>query len=381
MDELDGRTPLQAARGSAAAELAEAGSGGFLSACAHEYEDRNEVLLASLMGIPPEAATGLHRGPLEALARGVPCGPEHMIFRADFVTWVGDKLCSGPVPPLSPEEVRSLAASLQAAWDPEQLRLEVSGSKGILARIRTAEQEYPAGIPPVRAEGGNIKDVLPAQPKSDFIWGFLHRAREILEAHPVNEVRVDLGENPANGIWLWGGGRVPEPGSISHAGMPGGCMLTRNDLAHGLARLCGMPVESLADPWVREDGKTPGFRLSSIVKRLRETDGMMVYIEAPMEIGRYGSPTDKVWALETLDRYVLARLTEVLKAHRPYRIVLATDGLVSTQSGRSQSAPLPVIVSGEGVDADAVTHWDEEACRSGALGTVPPGKVMEFLSG
>lgn len=379
--DLDGRTPLQAARSSAATGLAKAGVGGLLPACAQGFEDRNEMVPATLMGVPVEDAAQLHRGPLEALGMELPAGPEHMVYCANYVTMLGDQLHFDAIPALSLEETRTLTASLQESWDPETLRLEVLGPNRLLVRIRAGDKDYPAGPSPARAKGADLKDALPIGLKSGLIWDFKKQALALLEVHSINEVRVDLGENPANGIWLWGGGRLPEPGSIPFAGWSGGCMLTWNNLARGLARLAGMQIDDLVNPWIKSDGKAPAFRIAPVVERLRETDRLVVYVEAPMAGGRYGKATDKVWALETLDRHVLAPLREVLEAHRPYRLALAPDAAVATESGRPLAIPLPVIVSGDGIEADEVAHWDEVECRQGALGNVAPETVMGMVGG
>ncbi len=379
LDDLDGRTPLQAARASSAGRLAENGRGGMLSGCPEGFEDRNEVVLALLLGIPASDARRLFRGPLEALSAGMEAGRDHMVYRANFVTMDGNTLCRGAIPPLSLEETRILTASLQEVCDPSEILLEVLGPTRVLVRVKVESGNNPSGISPFRAEGADLNDVLPIHRKSDLLRDFIEGANKVLEGHPVNEVRIDLGENPANGIWLWGGGRVPDPGSVNVEGLQGGCMLTSNAMARGLAGLAGMNTVELVNPWNAVDKKPPDFAVARLMERLSDTDLLVVYAESPMEGGRYGSATDKVWALEKLDRYVLAPLMTVLESQRPFRLVLTTDSFTPTESGIAVQAPLPMVMFGEGIVADDVSHWDEEECKAGSLGIMPLERIMPVL--
>ncbi|MFL7809596.1 MAG: hypothetical protein AB8I80_13245, partial [Anaerolineae bacterium] len=42
--------------------------------------------------------------------------------------------------------------------------------------------------------------------KDTFLEEVLERSNEVLLKQTLNDVRLDLGENPANAVWLWGGG-------------------------------------------------------------------------------------------------------------------------------------------------------------------------------
>ena len=203
----------------------------------------------------------------------------------------------------------------------------------------------------------------------------MERVAEILAVHPVNDVRVDLGENPASDLWLWGGGRRIDPETVATPLTGRSAILTGSLQGAGLAALCGMDRIPLESPWrdVIWQGKLP---LRELVEVLRERDRVVVYVEAPHGGGVYGSGVDKTRALDHLDQSLLGPLLELLDAYRPFRVILMTDSAVSTESGLPLAAPVPVVVSGDGITADEVMRWDEDACVSGALGRM---NLEDFL--
>ena len=60
--------------------------------------------------------------------------------------------------------------------------------------------------------GTPLDEHPPTGPGCALLKGVEGRCVEILEEHEINTVRIDLGENPANAVRVWGGGH-PEPPS------------------------------------------------------------------------------------------------------------------------------------------------------------------------
>ena len=85
-------------------------------------------------------------------------------------------------------------------------------------------------------------------------------SRKLLERHEINLVRVDLKENPANMIWLWGQGKKPTlPKFIEKFGITGS-VISAVDLIKGMVRICqGLACScaiSKADSWRLYEGKS-----------------------------------------------------------------------------------------------------------------------------
>ncbi len=371
---LEGRTPLQVARCAQGTGLAVPGRGGLIVPGRREEDHRPEARLAQMLGVSEPDARDLQRGPLEALGAGITAEPGDWIYRADYVTMDGTSLARGEVRRLSLEETEALTDSVRAQFESDAVTLHVLKPGRVIVQCRADRDGHSASVSPFDVEGAAYTGVL-AKGRHAFARDFLLRSYEALLGHPVNDVRVDLGDNPANALWPWGGGAALQP----DADNPFGVMATQSLVARGLAVMLGMRVVNLFDPWQDAKGKRGSFKIPELVEALRENDLLAVYVEAPYAGGRYGEAAEKVWALESLDQFVLGPLLSLLAAHKPYRVLLTTDGAVVSTDGRAAPDPLPFILSGEGVEPDGVGHWDEAACAEGALGKVRGYEVLDML--
>ncbi len=363
-----------------ATECAVTGQGGEVVLPRKSALNTPESLLTRYLGGSAKQAESLQRGPLEALAGAIDTQDATAVFRADFVTLDGERLADQAVPALSEQETNSLVEAMQPVLAPQGMTLHPlrPGVAAVVVRGHTIES-MPTVCPfhiPV-PDGGEVWGAIRNR---RWLRQWVDASREVLASHPVNAVRVDLGENPANALWPWGGGAPIAP-AAERDRFPrgGGVMVTQSQMAQGLAKYAGMDMVRLADPWGQRLGKRASFKIAGLVEGLQRQDHVVVYVEAPWPGGRYGGPTDKVWALENLDHTVLAPLRTVLEAHRPYRLLLTVDGGVSVMEGTRLGERCPMILTGAHVEPDAVGHWDEVACAAGQLGAVPADELMDIL--
>lgn len=374
---LDGKTPLAAARVPQLTALAATGACGLVRPARDLRAFRPTAMLGSLLGIPADEARQLHRAPFEALAAGLPVLLNERIFRSSFVTFRDDVLAESSVA-LSIDETVALCEALEPAARAHQVRLDPLRPGHLLALFKDGSTTVDPGLPPHAVEGRPWLPFLPKGAENAALRDFLSEANDILARHPVNEVRVDLGENPANGLWLWGGGGEPSV-SAPFGGRPlKACMITNSLMARGLARLCRMTVAGFRDP-AAPTGSGTALDVAATVTALRDHDLTVVYIAARREIGRHGNPRDKALALQAIDFHVLAPLREIAAAHRPCRVLVTTDACIDSETQRSAETALPFALSGDGIIPDDCARWDETACQSGRLGTMDPAALFEML--
>jgi 2,3-bisphosphoglycerate-independent phosphoglycerate mutase len=371
--ELDNRTPMAVARCPVATEWAIQGRGGMITVPRGATQDRSEAMLGRYLQLPEDEVDQLWRGPLEALATGLACAPTDGVFCADFVTMDGEKMLRSRVLPLTMKETETLTAAVQAAWPEGSVRLTAIRPGRVLVVVDEATYEGARSVPPYELEGAAVENVWTGLRQPAFVRQFVDRSREVLAHHPVNDVRVDLGENPANALWPWGGGRALTPRAEALPGV----MASVSGMARGLAKYAGMHSIGLLDPWATQGGKRASFKISSLVPALREQDMLAAYVEAPCPSGIFARAADKVRALEMIDHAILAPLHTVLEACRPYRVALCVDR-AAAKDGR-RAVRLPWILAGEGVEPDGVGHWDEKTCADGALGRGTADQVMDGL--
>ena len=70
----------------------------------------------------------------------------------------------------------------------------------------------------------------------------MQESNKILSSHEINQVRIDLGENPADMIWLWGQGKKPNLPAYKEKFGFSGSIISAVDLIKGLGRLLGLDV-------------------------------------------------------------------------------------------------------------------------------------------
>jgi hypothetical protein len=177
----------------------------------------------------------------------------------------GARLLACPVPDISAEEARSLAAALMPLFEDAGLTLVVDTPAAWCAQL-------PGGAPgiafarPADALGANLLDCLP-QGDAGRPWRRLFNEAQIgLHAHPVNAERAAAGRLPVNALWLWGAG--PLPGAVES---PLALLASSDDVLRGLAMLAGVPCGE-PSPDALQGGGAEGDVLLDLDVRTRGED-------------------------------------------------------------------------------------------------------------
>ena len=372
--ELEGRTPLEVARCPAATRFATEGQGGLLGAAGGDKQRRQEVVMASLCGVPMEDAARLSRGALELEGTGAKPDGYDFVYAGNFVTMDDNVIRENCLARLSVKETAALAEAVQSSFDPASVRLVTLAGSRVLALVKSGEAQLAPGTPPALV-GDDARAFLPAGKRGELARTIMDRAAKALADVTVNDVRLDLGENPATHLWLWGGGKPSTPQGVFGGRALKGCVLTQSWMARGFAGVCGMDVVPLDDPW-SETADGAAFDVPALKQKMADADFLLVFIEAPQRPTGYGTAAEKVRLLERMDLLVLAPLAEALEGAGPCRVLLTSDGVVPARPDR-----VPAVLWGHGVAADAASHWDEASCGGGDLDVNSMEKVFEVLTG
>jgi 2,3-bisphosphoglycerate-independent phosphoglycerate mutase len=361
--ELEGATPLEVARGVNTSALATRGATGWLDWASLDLSGRTEEALAVLLGVPPAEARALRRGAVEAAAAVPPFAPWIYAFSGQFVTVDGDEVRDDRADGLSLDETRWLVDGLRTLPALTGTQWAVAASGRVLVALDSLSDAVDSGVPPVTGRSWS-----PAEPGDRT--RLMRAAAAWLPGQTVNTVRLDLGENPANVLWLWGGGA---PATISRAfiGAPvKAVMVTDSPLARGLAALARMPVQPLGGLW--EATANPPVRdADGYAALLEKHELVIVYVEAPDGRGGYGAPVEKAKALDRIDLQVVARVAAATQRFPEHRI------MVAALPAEGEAHPhTPVLLAGHRIDADPTVRWDETACTEGTLGSVAAHRAV-----
>lgn len=368
-DDLEGATPLEIARSVRASRLAARGMAGMLRWPTGDSAQRAENKLGLLLGLDPAEARLLRRGPVEAFGTAIDPSRWTYAYRGNFITTDRELIRENRVEGLSVDETGVLAAALLADGQPALTAIEVTAPGQLSVMFNHLEGKVDPGSFP---EAGMETD--DGSPATDRLV-LMKKSAGLFAAHPVNDVRVDLGENPASMVWLWGGGAPTALGRPFIGAPLRAAMVSHSALARGMARLCGMKHVELGDPW-SGDARPPLIDCDELAALIAEHDLTVIYVEAPHDGGHFGTAIEKVKSLDRLDIHVLGRVLDALD--------LVTEGrtmLVATPPDGHLLARTPFVCAGPQVEANRVTRWQESTDTAGAADDVDAHRCLTLFFG
>jgi 2,3-bisphosphoglycerate-independent phosphoglycerate mutase len=201
----------------------------------------------------------------------------------------------------------------------------------------------------------------------------------VLDEHEVNKVRVDLGKNPANMIWLWSPGPKPHLDSFEARYRLKGSVISAVNLVRGLGRLAGWEVIIVpgATGYTDTDYSAKG---RYAVDALTRFGLVLVHVEGTDEASHDRDVKAKVRALEQIDKEIVAPLMAHAEEDGNTRVLIVPDHVTSVEDGLHKRDSVPFAIWGEGVKAASGMAYTESQASASEL-EVPQGHELmaEFL--
>ena len=379
LEELDGRTPLQAAATPNMDRLAREGRGGLVRTIPPEQHPGSDVGNLEIFGYDSRVHYS-GRAPLEAASMGVPLGEEDIAFRCNLITRDGDTLVDYSAGHIGTEEAAELVALIAAELEQEG----ISFYPGVGYRHLMVCGNGPENLescPPHDIMGESIAEHLPTGEGAEEICRLMAEAEPVLAQAEVNRRRVRAGSPPANAIWLWGSGRALRlPGIESRFGVSGG-VISAVDLVRGIGVAAGLRVIHVPGITGYLDTNYTG-KAEHALAALESDDFVYVHVEAPDEAGHNGDVEGKKGAIEDFDGKVVGTLLAGLEALKePARILLAPDHRTPIALRTHSREPVPFILWGAGIEADGMVAYNETGAEQGAERLDHGHRMIEMLMG
>lgn len=377
VDELGGKTPLQAARIPNIDWIAANGRCGIVKTVPDGFIPGSDVATLSVVGYDPnQYYTG--RAPLEALAKRISLAPGELVFRCNLVTIVDGRMEDFSAGHISQAEAERIIADLQAQLGNDRITFHTGVSYRHLVTIKDATNIKVKCTPPHDIPGQPISGYLPSGKGSEVIRDLMEASQELLANHEVNVVRRDLGENPATSIWLWGQGGMPKLPSFRERFGIRGAAITAVDLIRGVALAAGWKLIEVpgANGYIDTNYAGKG---QYAIEALSDVDIVAVHIEAPDEMGHNGDPANKVKALELIDEHIVGPLLEKLRTFDEWRILVCPDHPTPVARRTHTATPPCFCMAGTGVIADRATKFDEAEAAETGLRIDPGHELMEYF--
>jgi len=387
IEQLGGKTPLEAAEIPNVQSLASRGEVGMVKTVPEGMSPGSDVANLSLMGYEPEVYhTG--RSPLEAASMGVELSETDITFRCNLVTLEGEGLLESrrmldhSAGEISNEEARQLIDLVNTQIGTESFRFY----PGVSYRHLLVWEKGTWGFeftPPHDILGKKIVDYLPGGPQGALFLDMTTRSLELLENHPVNLRRKEMGLNPANSIWIWGEGRRPQLSSFHELYGLKGAVISAVDLIYGIGILAGLtPIHvegATGNIHTNFDGKAA----AAIDALGGDTDFVYLHLEAPDECGHQGDLKEKIRAMKLIDQKVVGPLRAALEASgEQYRMLVLPDHPTPISLRTHVGDPVPyVLFDSSRAGGETDQRFSEVSGKStGNFFSSGPELVRYFLS-
>lgn len=373
LEELGGKTPLEAARTANMDRLAEKAEIGMVRTVPDGMAPGSDTANLSVIGYDPKKYYS-GRSPLEALSIGAEMGDKDVSFRCNLVTLSEEEESyedrvildhsSGEIPT---EEAAVLLDALKKGLEREGYVFYAGTSYRhllIQKEGKVVELTAPHDILTRR-----IGEYLP---EDRVLREMMVRSYDILKDHPINVQRRKEGKNPANSAWFWGAGTRPALTSFEEKNGVKGAMISAVDLLKGIAVGAGMHN-------IIVEGANGGLhtnyagKAQAAVKALTEDgfDFVYVHIEAPDEMGHQGSAENKIKAIEYIDDQVVGPVAEALRAAgTDFRMLILPDHPTPVRVRTHTSDPVPYLLYDSTKAAEGSGTYSEKTGKQS-------GKMLE----
>ncbi len=363
LDELGGRTCLEAAHTPNLDELAQSGVVGRCKTVPDSMPPGSDVANMALMGFDPEKYhTG--RGPIEAAAQGLALDPDDLIFRLNLVTVdeftnKGTMLDYAAGHITTPEAMR-LVARLQAGL----------GGEGFLFM---AGVQYRHLLILKNGAEGPEKNIL-VRPPHDILDKPIKPDLKALKASPkLKELTEQAAmlladDNPtkANAVWPWGQGKPLTLPSFEQANGLRGAVISAVDLIKGLGNAAGMTVFDVEGATGLVDTNYEGKVGATLDYLKNDGDFVFVHLEGPDECGHGGDPACKVTAIERFDAQIVAPLRQAL-AGQDVAWLVCCDHYTPIVERTHTKDPVPFLLNYPGCEASGLSAFTEATADSTGL--------------
>jgi len=384
LPQLGGRTPLAAARIPNMDAIARTGRLGRVVTVPAGFIPGTDVASMTLFGYDPHVYyTG--RAPIEAAARGLAVGPDEVIFRCNFVTILGGRMCDFTAGHISQSEAEQLIAELESLArqsDPAFAGCKFHagvGYRNLMLASPVAAYDVKC-TPPHDIPNQPVFGHLPQGPGAERVLKIMERGAEVLADHPVNQARRAAGRDPVSDIWLWGQGRPRRFEPFAERFGLRTAAITAVDIIRGLAISMGMELIDVPGATGYFDTDYAG-KGRAAVRALDDFDLIAVHVEATDEAGHAGNATEKVKALECIDEHIVAPLLEKLRQFDEWRILVVPDHYTPCTTTAHDATPTPFALAGHDVAPSNAAEFSEAAAATTGIMVDPGHKLMgQFLS-
>ena len=385
VEELDWKTPLEAARKPSLNEISKAGVCGIIDLISPGIPPGSDTATLALLGY--DALTVYSgRGALEALGSGVNVLPGDVAFRCNFATVdenfaVLDRRANR----IANEDAIQLAESLQKIKLKKPLARFVFKNavqhRAVLVirgqKLSTAVSDSDPG-----KVGEKVLEIKPldktpeAKLTAKILTELMDKFHKVLEKHPINRERTERKLPPANMILCRGAGTVPRIKPLSEIYNITATCIAATALIRGVCKVAGM---RLID--VKGATGTPQTdfmaKAKAAVQASKTSDFVVLHVKATDVASHDGNSKQKIEMIVNIDK-MLGYVLDNIDLGSTYLAVTA-DHATSSVTRNHEGDPVPVAITGPYLCCNDYKEFDECSCSKGSLNRIRGKDLMPIL--
>lgn len=389
--------------------LAKTGKTGLMYTVGEGIAPESDVAVISILGYDPFTySTG--RGVLEAIGAGVTMTDGDLALRCNFATLgqgteivdrrVGRSLTSEEAQELSEAlnrkvKLKSYAADFEFKSTIGHRAALVIKSRGkrLSSRITNTDPAYSRleGLGVAEKEAKMVlKTCKPMDESGEakisamLTNEFIKKSQEVLNEHEINKRRAAEGKLKANLILTRDAGHLlPRFFDINQRYGASFACLADMPVERGISKLAGMHLVDLPPPSPNLKNNCL-LRARRLLEVLPDHSCFYIHIKGPDEPSHDGNFLLKMQHLATVDRYFFGELLPKIDLKCTVMCVTA-DHSTPCELRTHSDHPVPLVISGNRIDADQVSRFSEKECSKGSLGILKRGtellpKLMNYLA-
>ncbi|MDD5680239.1 MAG: cofactor-independent phosphoglycerate mutase [Candidatus Omnitrophica bacterium] len=385
--ELGDKTPIEAAKIPNMTFIAKNGKVGTARTIPKGMTPASDVANLAILGYDPvKYYSG--RGPLEAANMGIELNENDVAFRCNLITEDKGILKDYSAGHITTKEAHILMNELDEKLGTDTIKfyggisyrhlVVIKNGKHFSVGKKEADLSKIRYMPPHDMVGQNIKDNLPKGRGAEVLIKLIEDSKNILMKHDVNKVRVDLSENPANMIWLWGQGSKPSLPSFEEKYGIKGSIISAVDLLNGIGKIIGLEPIKVPGATGYYDTNYQG-KADYAVASLENKDFVFIHVEAPDEAGHNKDIRAKIAAIESFDKFVVGTVLNKFKDRSDVRIMVLPDHATPISLGTHAADPIPFAIYGAGIENDNIEIFSEAAARSSKFSFQTGWQLMDYF--
>lgn len=369
---LGGKTPLMAARTPTMDRLAREGACGLFNTVPADLPAGSEVANLSVLGYDPRE-NFCQRGVLEAASLGVELSDSQLAMRCNLI-WAKDgKIASHSGGDLSHEIGAEIINLLNEKLGAPGVRFYTGVHYRHLLVLDGGDPRIKCWPPHdyINRKVDELK-ITALDKAAEKTAALLNRlvadSAPVLAELPLNKKPAAPNEKRPTLIWPWAAGAKPKMKPIKELTGLDGAVITAVDLIKGLGIYAGMKVIEVEGATGNSHTNYEG-KAKAAVEALKKYDYVYLHVEAADEAGHDGDLALKLKVIEDLENRLVAPIIKgIEEAGLDVRVALLPDHPTPVESRIHVKDPVPVVLWGGGIKADAVTEYNEETVKKGSLG-------------